>query len=65
MQVTSRFYILADGSLCKGNLRNDEKGSKRGHVGGLAVCEGYVQSHDAGGISGIEWGEIGGYWRFR
>ncbi len=33
------------------NLRNDERESKERHVGERAVREGYVQSHDAGGIA--------------
>lgn len=41
------------------NLRNDERESNERHMGGRAVREGYVQSHDAGGNSGIEWGGIG------
>lgn len=51
LQVTSRCYILADWILCKGNLRNDKKESKERHVSEQAVCEGYVQSHDAGGMA--------------
>lgn len=59
LQVTSRCYILADWILCKGNLRNDKKESKERHVSEQAVCEGYVQSHDAGGMA-VESGEASG-----
>lgn len=51
LQVTSRCYILADWILCIGNLRNDKKESKERHMSERAVCEGYVQSHDAGGMA--------------
>lgn len=51
LQVTSRCYILADGILCKENLWNDKKESNRKCMSERAVCEGYVQSHDAGGMA--------------